>query len=57
MHVHAFTVRYMYMYYSYVRYVLQLKGKNSRIEELDGEVVSLQGQLDNAASVLNVNVS
>ncbi|XP_064390870.1 uncharacterized protein LOC135338733 isoform X3 [Halichondria panicea] len=33
----------------------ELKGKNSRIEELDGEVVSLQGQLDNAASVLNVN--
>ncbi len=41
-----------------VCYILQLKEKNSRIEELDGEVVSLQGQLENVAScTLDVNVS
>ena len=35
---------------------LQLKEKNSRIEELDGEVLSVQGQLENVASTLNVHI-
>ena len=42
---------------SYVCCFLQLKEKNSRIEELDGEVLSLKGQLNNAASTPNVHVS
>ena len=40
---------------TFVCCLLQLNGKNSRIEELDGEVVSLQAQLDNVASTLDVS--
>ena len=55
--VHAFTltVTYYIVYCSYVCCFLQLKEKSSRIEELNGEVLSVQGQLENVASTLNVN--
>ncbi len=49
---------WLFKYYcniSYVCCVLQLKEKNSRIEELDGEVLSVQEQLENVAFTLNVS--
>ncbi len=61
-HVHVYAMcsciyTDWYILYSYVHVCcfLQLKEKNRRIEELNGEVLSVQGQLENVASTRNVN--